>query len=25
VLVTVLEQNDEGEWQLQSHVWNVTP
>ncbi len=25
VLVTVLEQNDAGEWQLQSHVWNAAP
>lgn len=25
VLVTVLVQNDAGEWQLQSHVWNATP
>ncbi len=25
VLVTVLEQNEAGEWQLQSHVWNAAP
>jgi len=25
VLVTVLQQNAEGEWQLQSHVWNMAP
>jgi uncharacterized protein (TIGR02246 family) len=25
VLVTVLQQNDEGQWQLQSHVWNMAP
>lgn len=25
VLVTVLKQNDAGEWQLQSHVWNMVP
>ncbi|MCX4188110.1 YybH family protein [Methylophaga sp. OBS4] len=25
VLVTVLQQNEAGEWQLQSHVWNMAP
>lgn len=25
VLVTVLQQNADGEWQLQSHVWNMAP
>lgn len=25
VLVTVLQQNANGEWQLQSHVWNMAP
>ena len=25
VLVTVLEENDAGEWQLKSHVWNSAP
>ncbi len=25
VLVTVLQQNVDGEWQLQSHVWNMAP
>lgn len=25
VLVTVLQKNDEGEWEIQSHVWNMAP
>ncbi|MDT8371680.1 MAG: SgcJ/EcaC family oxidoreductase [Gammaproteobacteria bacterium] len=25
VLVTVLKQNDQGEWKVQSHVWNMAP